>query len=94
VPRSKVILPPDSTGQALDIVTYNNGIDDVAASVTALIYEDGTLVGPATETTLGTIAQLLRVTNARLMSISMQLAALHSPALNLDDISMLIDKEI
>lgn len=40
--RSKVVLPPDSTGQEMGITTYDNGTETVGASEVSIVAGDGT----------------------------------------------------
>jgi len=43
--RSKVILPPNSSGQNMGIVTYSNGTDTVGAAETTLVDAAGAQIG-------------------------------------------------
>lgn len=92
--RSQVILPPDSTGQAMGVVTYvNDAGATVAASETVMVDSTtGLLIKPATETTLDTIAQLLRTQNALLQGVQFLLALMTNT--NLNDTTVFLDKEI
>lgn len=95
--RSKVILPVDASppGQAMDVATYNlNGVDTVAANAAFLVDTEGAATKVATETTLDTIAQLLRTQNALLQGIQLQLAVISGGNLNMIDTTVFLDKEI
>lgn len=46
--RTKVVLPPDSTGQAMGVSTYSNGTETVAAPETVLVSPTGTPITPTT----------------------------------------------